>query len=92
MWVWAFSMSEIWGTLQQQLQLTLIFWKTTPFSIFNSVEVMGQMTAMIRSMEASLDRVERIKGEKNIDDGGGDISLKSYDIVCKYCSNLSLSK
>lgn len=51
------------------------------FSIFNSVEVMGQMTAMIRSMEASLDRVERIKGEKNIDDGGGDISLKSYDIV-----------
>ena len=49
------------------------------FSIFNSVEVMGQMTAMIRSMEASLDRVERIKGEKNIDDGGGDISLKSYD-------------
>lgn len=33
------------------------------FSIFNSVEVMGQMTAMIRSMEASLDRVERIKGE-----------------------------
>ena len=39
------------------------------------------MTAMIRSMEASLDRVERIKGEKNIDDGGGDISLKSYDIV-----------
>ena len=30
MWVWAFSMSEIWGTLQQQLQLTLIFWKTTP--------------------------------------------------------------
>lgn len=51
------------------------------FSIFNSVEVMGQMIAMIRSMEASLDRVERIKGEKNIDDGGGDISLKSYDIV-----------
>lgn len=51
------------------------------FSIFNSVEVMGQMTAMIRSMEASLDRVERIKGEKNIDDGGRDISLKSYDIV-----------
>ena len=39
------------------------------------------MTAMIRSMEASLDRVERIKGEKNIDDRGGDISLKSYDIV-----------
>lgn len=25
MWVWAFSMSEIWGTLQQRLQLTLIF-------------------------------------------------------------------
>ena len=25
-----FFMSEIWGTLQQQLQLTLIFWKTTP--------------------------------------------------------------
>lgn len=56
------------------------------FSIFNSVEVMGQMTAMIRSMEASLDRVERIKGEKNIDDGGGDISLKSYDIVFDHVS------
>lgn len=56
------------------------------FSIFNSVEVMGQMTAMIRSMEASLDRVERIKGEKNIDDGGRDISLKSYDIVFDHVS------
>lgn len=56
------------------------------FSIFNPVEVMGQMTAMIRSMEASLDRVERIKGEKNIDDGGGDISLKSYDIVFDHVS------
>ena len=44
------------------------------------------MTAMIRSMEASLDRVERIKGEKNIDDGGGDISLKSYDIVFDHVS------
>lgn len=41
---------------------------------------------MIRSMEASLDRVERIKGEKNIDDGGGDISLKSYDIVFDHVS------
>ena len=44
------------------------------------------MTAMIRSMEASRDRVERIKGEKNIDDGGGDISLKSYDIVFDHVS------
>lgn len=56
------------------------------FSIFNPIEVMGQMTAMIRSMEASLDRVERIKAEKNIDDGGKDVSLENYEIIFDHVS------
>lgn len=50
------------------------------FSIFNPVEVMGQMTPMIRSMEATLDRVDRIKQEKIIDEGGRDIHLDNFDI------------
>jgi ATP-binding cassette subfamily B protein len=56
------------------------------FSIFTPVEVMGQMTAMIRSMEASLDRVERIKSEKNIDDGGKEVALERYDIAFDHVS------
>ncbi|WP_130838074.1 ABC transporter ATP-binding protein [Lachnoclostridium sp. Marseille-P6806] len=50
------------------------------FSIFAPVEVMGQLTPMIRSMEASLDRVEQIKKENDIDDGGRDIDPASFDI------------
>ena len=56
------------------------------FSIFNPVEVMGQMTAMIRSMEASLDRVERIKSEKNIDNGGKEVTPQSFDIIFDHVS------
>lgn len=51
------------------------------FSIFTPVEVMGQLTPMIRSMEASLDRVEQIKEEKNIDEGGKDVDLDAFDIA-----------
>lgn len=50
------------------------------FSIFSPVEVMGQLTPMIRSMEASLDRVDQIKREKNIDNGGRDIEPAAFDI------------
>ncbi|HAJ74488.1 MAG TPA: ABC transporter ATP-binding protein, partial [Lachnospiraceae bacterium] len=50
------------------------------FSIFTPVEVMGQLTPMIRSMEASLDRVDQIKREKNIDNGGRDIEPAAFDI------------
>jgi ATP-binding cassette subfamily B protein len=56
------------------------------FSIFNPVEVMGQMTPMIRSMEAALDRVDRIKQEKNIDGDGRDILLDNFDIVFEHVS------
>ena len=51
------------------------------FSIFTPVEVMGQLTPMIRSMEASLDRVEQIKAEKNIDEGGKDVAVEAFDIA-----------
>lgn len=51
------------------------------FFIFTPVEVMGQLTPMIRSMEASLDRVEQIKEEKDIDDGGRDIDMNTFDIA-----------
>lgn len=53
------------------------------FSIFTPVEVMGQLTPMIRSMEASLDRVDQIKREKDIDDGGRDMKPAAFDIEFK---------
>ena len=36
---------------------------------------MGQMTTMIRTMDAALDRVERIKQAKKIDENGRDCLL-----------------
>ena len=50
------------------------------FTIFNPIEVMGQMTTMIRTMDAALDRVERIKQAKKIDENGRDIPWDSFDI------------
>lgn len=56
------------------------------FTIFNPIEVMGQMTTMIRTMDAALDRVERIKQEKKIDENGRDIPLDSFDIGFEHVS------
>ena len=56
------------------------------FTIFNPIEVMGQMTTMIRTMDAALDRVERIKKAKKIDEDGKDIVLDSFDIGFEHVS------
>lgn len=56
------------------------------FTIFNPIEVMGQMTTMIRKMDAALDRVERIKQAKKIDENGRDIPLDSFDIGFEHVS------
>lgn len=56
------------------------------FTIFNPIEVMGQMTTMIRTMDAALDRVERIKQAKKIDENGRDIPLDSFDIDFEHVS------
>lgn len=56
------------------------------FTIFNPIEVMGQMTTMIRTMDAALDRVERIKQAKKIDENGRDIPLDSFDIAFEHVS------
>ena len=56
------------------------------FTIFNTIEVMGQMTTMIRTMDAALDRVERIKQAKKIDENGRDIPLDSFDIGFEHVS------
>ena len=56
------------------------------FTIFNPIEVMGQMTTMIRTMDAALDRVERIKKAKKIDEDGKDIVLDSFDIAFEHVS------
>ena len=56
------------------------------FTIFNPLEVMGQMTTMIRTMAAALDRVERIKKAKKIDEDGKDIVLDSFDIAFQHVS------
>lgn len=58
----------------------------TSFTIFNPIEVMGQMTTMIRTMDAALDRVERIKQAKKIDENGRDIPLDSFDIGFEHVS------
>lgn len=50
------------------------------FTIYAPVEVMGSLTAMIRLMEASLDRVERVKDVPLIDETSRDIELKQFDI------------
>ena len=54
------------------------------FTIFNPIEVMGQMTTMIRTMDAA--RVERIKQAKKIDENGRDIPLDSFDIGFEHVS------
>lgn len=56
------------------------------FTIFNPIEVMGQMTTIIRTMDAALDRVERIKQAKKIDENGRDIPLDSFDIGFEHVS------
>ena len=56
------------------------------FTMFNPIEVMGQMTTMIRTMDAALDRVERIKQAKKIDENGRDIPLDSFDIGFEHVS------
>lgn len=56
------------------------------FTIFNPIEVMGQMTTMIRTMDAALDRVEHIKQAKKIDENGRDIPLDSFDIGFEHVS------
>ena len=56
------------------------------FTIFNPIEVMGQMTTMIRTMDAALDRVERIKQAEKIDENGRDIPLDSFDIGFEHVS------
>ena len=44
------------------------------------------MTTMIRTMDAALDRVERIKQAKKIDENGRDIPLDSFDIGFEHVS------
>ena len=56
------------------------------FTIFNPIEVMGQMTTMIRTMDAALDRVEPIKKAKKIDENGRDLPLDSFDIAFQHVS------
>lgn len=56
------------------------------FTIFNPIEVMGQMTTMIRTMDAALDRVEHIKKAKKIDENGRDLPLDSFDIGFEHVS------
>lgn len=51
------------------------------FTVFNPIEVMGQMTSMIRMMDATLDRVELIKNARRIDGDGREVALDSFDVA-----------
>lgn len=50
------------------------------FSIFTPVEVMGQITQMIRILETSLKRVEEMKHASILDEKGKDISPENTNI------------
>ena len=50
------------------------------FTIFSPVEVLGQLTSMMRMMDASLDRVDAIKSERDLDEGGQDITPERFDV------------
>ena len=56
------------------------------FSIFNPLEVMGQMTTLIRMLDSTLDRVERVKTAKRIDENGQDVAPTSFDISFDHVS------
>lgn len=50
------------------------------FTAFSPIEIMGQMTLLIRMMEASLDRVEKIKDAPQLDEKGKNLTLKHHNI------------
>lgn len=54
------------------------------FSIFTPIEVMGQMTQMMRILEASLDRVESIKQARVLDGDGRELSPASSEIEFRH--------
>lgn len=56
------------------------------FSIFSPIEVMGQMTQLIRRLDISLDRVEEIKMAKSIDQNSKDQVLKHFNIEFDHVS------
>lgn len=51
------------------------------FTLYVPIELMGSLTSMVRLMEASLDRVERVKSVHLMDEGTKDLPLSGYDIA-----------
>lgn len=51
------------------------------FTIFGPIEVIGEITSMLRLLDAVLDRVTRIKEVPVIDENGRDIALQRFDIA-----------
>lgn len=51
------------------------------FMVFNPLEIMGQMTLLIRMLEASLNRVEAIRRVPRIDADGTEVAVNSHDIA-----------
>ena len=51
------------------------------FTIFGPIEVIGEITSMLRLLDAVLDRVTRIKEAPVIDENGRDIALQRFDIA-----------
>lgn len=50
------------------------------FTVYAPVEIMGSLTSMVRLMEASLDRVEKVKQVPMIDEVSRDVKLERFDI------------
>ncbi len=50
------------------------------FLVFNPIQVMGQITPLIRITDKALDRVEAIQNEPQIDHDGREVSLDAHSI------------
>lgn len=69
------------ATLNGSAEITDLFLVvTSTFVIFNPIEQTVSLTGMMRLMEASLDRLERITKAKAIDLNAKAVSPKNYDI------------
>ncbi|MDD3416555.1 MAG: ABC transporter ATP-binding protein [Lachnospiraceae bacterium] len=71
------AMLTITGTLTLPFMLMLDIFS---FVIFNSIEVVNNAAHVLEIIDATLDKLERIKNTPFIDENGKDIAMDNYDI------------
>lgn len=71
------------GTMDISIALMMIIFS---FVIFAKLDISGKMSAMLRLVDDSIDRITEIFDSPTIDENGKDITAESYDIVGKNVS------